>query len=218
MAFLVGARYFRADDSFSLASDFTSEVFGDDPANEVSYTVDVDNHLAGFQIGGVLDCSFWQNFSGHVTTKFGVYNNHMTIYQVIQGGNGASAVINTGPFAGQPFVVDDSKDDVAYLGELDAGLAYNLSCKWRVTGGYRVAALSSVALAPSQIGSFADLASAADIDNHDSLVLHGAYAGLEFVWLRECSSGRGESTLDRQRSRVFSYPYTMTLVNATNSG
>jgi hypothetical protein len=182
MAFLIGARYFRADDSFSLASDFANETFGDDPANEVSYSVDVDNHLAGFQVGGVLDYVFCRNFSGHVSTKFGVYNNHMSIYQTIQAGDGTTAVINAGPFAGQAFVVDDSKDDVAYLGELDAGLAYNLSCKWRVTGGYRVAALSGVALATSQIGDFTDLASAANIDDHDSLILHGAYAGLEFVW------------------------------------
>jgi hypothetical protein len=39
-----------------------------------------------------------------------------------------------------------------------------------------------VALATSQIGDFTDLASAANIDDHDSLILHGAYAGLEFVW------------------------------------
>ncbi len=94
-----------------------------------------------------------------------------------------AAVIANGSFAGQGFDTDSKKNDVAFLGELDAGLSYQIGSHWRITGGYRVAAFSGIALAPSQIPlDFTDLASAAYVDDHDSLILHGTYAGVEFTW------------------------------------
>ena len=182
LALLAGARYFRADDYLAFASDFTNETFGDDPANELAYVSDVENHLVGVQFGGMLDYALTGRLSGFFNSKLGIYGNHMTARQLMQGGNGA-AVIATGPFAGQDFDTDSKKNDVAFLGELDAGLSYQIGSHWRITGGYRVAAFSGIALAPSQIPlDFTDLASAAYVDDHDSLILHGTYAGVEFTW------------------------------------
>ena len=52
---LAGIRYLKFDDNFSFATDYTSDAFGDDPANELDYVVDVENYLLGFQVGGRMD-------------------------------------------------------------------------------------------------------------------------------------------------------------------
>ena len=77
------------------------------------------------------------------------------------------------------------EDDIAYLGELRAGVGYKLSCRFRVVGGYRVVAASGVALPLDQIAYGRQFASPTvfdNINNNGQLVLHGAYAGLEFAW------------------------------------
>ena len=93
-ALLAGARYFRADDYLAFASDFTSETFGDDPANELAYTSDVENHLVGVQFGGMLDYRLTGRLSGFFNSKLGIYGNHMTVHQMMQGGNGTAVIAN----------------------------------------------------------------------------------------------------------------------------
>ena len=74
---------------------------------------------------------------------------------------------------------------MAFLGELRAGVGLKLGCNWRVTGGYRVVGANCVALPENQL-AYGRVTRRLDhlksIDNNDSLVLHGAYAGLEFAW------------------------------------
>jgi len=181
LALLAGARYFRGDESFGLATDLLNETFGDNPNNELIYQNDVENHLVGFQLGALLDYQLISRVSGMLSWKVGVYNNHMRMEQAVAGGNG-NAIVNAGPFTGQAFAVNSSKDDVAYLAELGAGLSYSAH-RWRVSLGYRAIAVSGFAQAISQIPyDFTDLASAAAIQDHDTLILHGAYSGLEFTW------------------------------------
>ncbi len=72
LALLAGARYFRADDYLAFASDFTNETFGDDPANELAYISDVENHLVGVQFGGMLDYALTGRLSGFFNSKLGV--------------------------------------------------------------------------------------------------------------------------------------------------
>ena len=184
LALLAGARYFRGAESFTFAADLLDANFGNDPANELLYDIQVENHLVGFQLGALLDVNVTQRITGQINSKFGIYNNHMNIDQAVFAGNGGATINDPGgPFDGQPFAVVSEKDDVAFLAELDAGLAYTYGCNWRFTGGYRVLAVSGYADAISQISrDFTDLSSAAFIQDHDSLVLHGAYGGIEYTW------------------------------------
>ena len=93
---LAGIRYLRLDDDFSFATDYTSDAFGDDPANEVDYNIEVDNNLLGFQVGGRMDYYVWGGLALNLGTAIGIYGNHMTQQQYIWGGNGFAYVDGTG--------------------------------------------------------------------------------------------------------------------------
>ena len=87
------------------------------------------------------------------------------------------------PAAGQSFALENQKDDVAFLAEFDAGISYCLTPAWRLSGGYKVLAVSGYADSVSQFpNTFTSLVDAAEIKNHDSLILHGIYAGIEYSW------------------------------------
>jgi hypothetical protein len=112
----------------------------------------------------------------------GFYANHITNYQRIFNTTGPAYV---NPGAARDYTVNSSRDDIAFLGELRAGVGYKLGCHWRLTGGYRAVAASNVALPLDQLPVGRTLGSLdyAHKINHDaSLILHGAYAGLEFAW------------------------------------
>jgi hypothetical protein len=178
---LGGVRFLTFDDSFSFATDYANDTFGDDPANELDYVIRAENNLIGFQLGGRMDYYIWHGLALNAGTKLGIYGNHIRHRQYIWGGNGFAYVDGTNEL----YNVHSSKDDVAFLGELQAGLSYDLGACWRVTGGYRAIIASGVALSTSQIpreNEYASKAAVGRIDSADSLVLHGAYLGVEYNW------------------------------------
>lgn len=182
VALLAGARYFRAAEDLEFFSDDLNNIPGDDPANEMKLHTELDNHLVGFQLGCLFDYQFSNRLSGQVGSKVGIYNNHMRHVQSVTGGAGG-ALVAAGPNAGQVYGLDTKKDDVAFLGELDAGLAYCVNSNWRLTGGYKVLGVSGYANPLKQLPrSFDNLGAAGLIQNDDSLILHGAYLGAEYCW------------------------------------
>ena len=182
-AFLAGARYFKYNDGFTYSTDYTNEIFGDDPANELHYDIDVDNNLVGFQMGSRMNyrvgCCCGLSINGGA--NFGVYNNHITQLQRIRGGNGyAYDVANN-----DDYNIESSDDDLAFLGDISLGLAYEVCCNWRITGGYRLTAASGIANSTNQIPrdrDFYNCDAVRAIDSHDSLILHGGYFGVEHTW------------------------------------
>ena len=180
-SFLAGARYFKYSDGLTFSTDYVNSIFGDDPANELHYDVDVDNNLVGFQMGSRMDYRIGCKLTVNGGANFGVYNNHITQLQRIRGGNGfAYDVANT-----EDYNIRSSDDDLAFLGDISLGLGYDVGCNWRVTGGYRLIAASGIANSASQIPRDRDFYiydSVRNIDSHDSLILHGAYFGVERVW------------------------------------
>ena len=182
LALLAGVRHFRAKESLTIFSDDLNEIPGDDPAHELSYFNEVENELTGFQVGGLLNLQFTCRLSGQFGTKFGIYNNRMNQKTALSGGSGG-AIIGAGADAGQAWGVNSKKDDVAFLGEFDAGLAYCLSNNWRATGGYKVLTVAGYAESADQIpNTFSNVQAASLIHNRDSLILHGFYVGLERTW------------------------------------
>lgn len=182
VALLAGARYFQATEELEFFSDDLNNVRGDDPANELKLKTELYNHLVGFQLGCLFDYQFTCRLSGQLGSKVGIYNNHMRHVQSVTGDAGG-ADITAGPNAGQTYGLDTKKDDVAFLGEIDAGLAYCLNSNWRLSGGYKLLALSGYANPTKQLPrSFDDLGAAGLIHNDDSLILHGAYVGAEYCW------------------------------------
>jgi len=182
-AFLGGVRYFRADEEMSLFSDQQNEMPGDDPANEFVHLNQIDNHLVGFQLGSLMNYQLSCKLSAQLGTKVGIFGNHMESRKAIFDGYGDYATIGAGADAGAEFNIYSEKNDVAFLGEFDLGLAYAINCDWRFTAGYKVLAISGFADASQQTpATYDSLYSAGLINDQSSLILHGAYLGLERTW------------------------------------
>lgn len=182
LALLAGVRWFRAEEGLEYFSDDLNHIPGDDPNNELRYHNHIENHLTGFQVGGLLNLQMTSRLSGQFGSKVGIYNNHIIQEQSVVGGGGG-AIISAGPDAGQPFALRSKKDDVAFLGEFDAGIAYCINRCWRVTGGYKVLAISGYADSVNQIPyAFNSLSTTGLIQDNNSLILHGIYVGAERTW------------------------------------
>lgn len=180
---IAGIRYFRFDEGFQYATSDNSPIFGIDPTGEAYYDIDVENNLVGVQLGANAAYSVGPRFRFRGTPKIGVFNNHVSQMQRIYNAQGVATVGPGNPLQGQAYDISTSKDDVSFLAELDLGFDYRATNHWSFTAGYRAVALTGVALATHQIPRhFADIPGAQDIDNDQSLILHGAYVGATFSW------------------------------------
>jgi hypothetical protein len=181
VGWLAGFRYFRFDESLLFSSDPTDMVFDGAP-DELHYASDVENNLYGFQLGGDAEFFITPRFSLSGATKMGVFENYMRLRQFVGGANGAAWVNDpASPNFGLPYDINSSDDEIAFLGELDASANIYLTNNLRLTGGYRVVAANGVARANGQQPyNFDDLVGARDINDRDTMVLHGAFGGIEF--------------------------------------
>jgi hypothetical protein len=181
LSFLAGFRFFRFDEGLQFASDNGDTVFTGAP-DELFYDVDVKNELYGFQLGGDAEYFLARRLSVNGGTRFGVFENNMRQRQFIGGSNGTAFVNDPiSPNFGQAYDITSTDDDIAFLGQIDAGANFYLTSNLRLTGGYRVLAASGVARAADQIPyNFDDLVGARDINTRGTMVLHGAYGGVEF--------------------------------------
>ncbi len=164
-----GIRLFRFYENllFATSDDNTDFVFD---GNEAYYDVRVHNNLVGGQIGGRVD---YYMFGGKVglwlSPRLGIYGNHISHESFLRTGNG------------ELFDIRSHKNDVAFVGQLDVGGDYYFNDNLKLFGGYRLVAVSGVALSDEQIPQRIDDAAAiADVDSNGSLLLHGAFMGLEY--------------------------------------
>jgi hypothetical protein len=183
-----GVRYFRADDDFMYASEFTEWVGGapDQPvydgftydnSNELFYTIEVENHLVGAQAGWTMNYCVACKWNFFCNSNFGLYNNHINHYQrMFTGGDGTVRFIGDG----STFAVRSDKDDIAFLGELRLGGSYDVSCHWRAVAAYRAVAVAGLATSSDQIpDEFTNREYVAIIDSDNSLIVHGLQLGAE---------------------------------------
>jgi hypothetical protein len=181
-SWLAGFRYIQFTEDWLFTTDNAETVFDND-ASELNYEVDLDNNLYGFQLGVGLDYCVTEKFQAYALAKFGVYFNDIQHRQAIYGplGNGT---LNTGDFAGQDYVIDDSDVDLAFAGQMDLGGRYAISDNWSVDFGWRLLALSGVAITEDNVaqGNFQNVLGISDTQTTGSLLLHGGYAGLTYCW------------------------------------
>jgi hypothetical protein len=183
LGWMLGFRYFRFTDDFSLDSDVVDTRFSG-AVEEVSYNVGVENNLFGVQIGGTYEHFFTPGFVVYFVAKGGVFGNHIKHDSFI-GGAAGPAVVNdpTSPSDGQAFDVASDRTNAAFLGEMDFGLRWQLWKRLAFRGGYRVLSASRVALSTDQFPTFfSDLSDVAAINADGSLLMHGGYAGAQFEW------------------------------------
>lgn len=176
---LGGVRWFQFDENFTYSAHGS---FGGYPA-ALSYDLDVENTLLGLQLGARTETCITQKLRFSATTKVGLFNNHISAAQCICDENGIAPYVNTGAYTNTPYDFNDETDDFALLGELDLGVIYQLTCKSRLTVGYRAMGISNIALAPDQIPyDFRDVREIRQINSSGNLILHGGYAGLEWCY------------------------------------
>lgn len=137
-----GFRYFRFEESLEFAADTVDTVFTCDP-NELYYNIDVENNLFGLQLGGAAERRVGERWSFSLGAKSGVFANSASADSRIGGAAGV-ATVNNGPNDGLAWLVPADKVDVAFLGEVHAGLACRISQTWRVIGEYRALSASAV--------------------------------------------------------------------------
>ncbi len=175
---LCGFRYLRIDDDFGFGSwysefDGTNWVEGSDM---LSYDINVDNHLVGFQLGANMGYRVASRWSVFWDTSFGIYNNYIESQQSVHG-NGDVRFIATGADG----TLSSNKDDLAFLGEMRLGTAYDISANVRGVLAYRAIGITGVALSTEQLADdFSSSAAVQRIDSDGSLVIHGAQAGVEW--------------------------------------
>ncbi|QDU53976.1 BBP7 family outer membrane beta-barrel protein [Aeoliella mucimassa] len=193
---LCGVRYMKLDEDLQYAAMFvgvdgtgtpnageptayTGFPLNDD--NNIFHDISTDNELVGFQIGSNMNWLIGCKWSAFCDTSMGIYGNNASVYQTVYGGGGGMV---TWDGSGNAVNVLAKKTDVSFLGELRAGLGYQVGCNCRITTAYRVIAITGVALANEQLPSVwsdSDYV-ARTIDTNDSMILHGLQTGVEWKY------------------------------------
>ena len=174
--FGVGLRYFRFDDylEFSASESGMSMPYIYDDERQLDHEIDIENNLYGVQLNGAIDYQLSCRLKFRAASKFGVYGNHVSQHQRI------SNTLGYFTYDGNDYNFWSNKTDLAFIGELDLGLNYQINCCWNVSIGYRGVAAAGVALAPNQLPQdVRDLSDVRYIETNNSLLLHGGYAGFE---------------------------------------
>ncbi len=166
-----GIRFFQFDENLLYGSVANGFAFGaNGGANEAYIQSDVENNLVGFQFGGRGELFVGKKWSIYAAPKIGLYGNHINQQASVFRGDGVNGLL-----------VNSQVDEFAVLGEIEAGINYEISPRWRVFGGYRVIAASGIALADDQIPLVvSDTAQWADVNSNGDLIIHGGFGGLEY--------------------------------------
>ncbi len=170
-----GFRYFRFQEGLTFGSLRNGGTWGQ-PDNEAYLSDNITNDLFGFQVGFDLAYRFADHAYFFVAPSFGIYDNDMNTFFQAYLGNGA---VGTTPYGAFP--VRSNRNDVAFLSQIDLGINWQISQHWGALVGYRVIAVTGVAEADDQFPQYiVDQPEIQHIDNHSSLVLYGAFAGVSY--------------------------------------
>ena len=179
---LGGFRWFEFDESLQYTASIDNGAFPLVPS-DFFYNLRARNRLLGFQLGARNEYCLGSKLRLFSGVKGGIFNNNIRTVQNITDLDGEIAQVNGGTAAGRPFSYNDEKNDVAFLGELDFGVLYHLSCRARLRLGYRVLGASGVALAADQMPYlYNDPDELLRANSNGSLLLGGGYYGLEFCF------------------------------------
>jgi len=180
---LVGARYLRLDEDFSLGIDAENTITS--ASIPFFFASEADNHLFGLQLGcnGVYRLGCSGRWALNCSANAGIYGNRAEVTRSLTVP--AAGVARYVGGTNDPFTVVNSEDDsFATIAELRTGVSYQYSCNWRFFGGYRALGISGVALAFDQLpNDFSSPTQVQDyINTSGSIFLHGLQGGVEFSY------------------------------------
>jgi hypothetical protein len=181
MTALAGVRFFRFNEGLQFGalagSAPVGATFASDPADAAYLNTSVQNNLIGFQIGSYLNYQVNDRLSVFAVPKIGIYGNHITGHNELIGGDGTVATFDGN---GDALNFHNTANVFSMLGSIDVGVNWAFTQHWSFIGGYRVVAATGMALGDNQVPQFfADEAGWQHINTNGSLILHGAFAGLE---------------------------------------
>lgn len=184
VGWLMGFRFFRFEDNLTYAASLNDSVISR-AADDLYYDVNTTNDLFGFQLGSRLNYLLGKRANLWASCKGGIYGNHSTLYTRVAT-EFQNAYLNdtrtpANPNNGQAYVFNESKDTVAFLGEIGTGIGLRVSCRWTANFGYRAIFASGVATSVDNYReSFANYAAVRNYDPYGSLVIHGFDIGAAY--------------------------------------
>ncbi len=181
--FLAGFRWFRFQDGFMFGAQRQDD--GSAYAGNWLYLDDrITNDLYGGQIGCTASYRFADCWKVFVTPMVGIFDNHMTLdYNLYAQGNGTYYQGSSQTYPNPNYPVHATADGLAFLTQIDVGLDWDICRHVSTQLGYRVMAMTGMGLSDGQIPFYGnDTQSIANIHHDDSLILHGAFAGVTFSW------------------------------------
>jgi hypothetical protein len=174
MTALAGFRYFQFRDNLEW-DQFAGTGAGVTP-DEAITVANVSNNLYGFQIGAYLDYQVCNRWSIFAVPKVGIYGNGITGLNSMFLSDGTRATFDSN---GDALNFHNTANTFSVLGQIDVGFNWWFSRNWSLLGGYRVVAVSGVALADNQIPQFfADEAGWKTVKTNGDLILSGGFAGV----------------------------------------
>ncbi|MEN6451498.1 MAG: BBP7 family outer membrane beta-barrel protein [Thermoguttaceae bacterium] len=173
----VGVRYFRFQEDLDFETRRQGAQWTDLPG--VAYLDDtVTNNLIGVQFGFDAAYCVGSGVRLFVRPEVGMYDNIMdSDFRCATGNNIPGHTADFGSFPAK-----GHKNGIAFLTEIDLGVDWQITRCWSARAGYRVVAITGVALADSQFPPYVNdiTDSIEDVRHTDSLVLHGAFFGITY--------------------------------------
>jgi len=175
----VGARYFRFEERLIFGSLDDGNTWGEDGGIHEAYLNDhVQNNLLGVQIGVTSKCCLWQSLSLMVTPRIGIFNNNVQHHFSVYRGDGTIGTCTAGTGS---YPVHSTKNTFSALAEVDLGINWQVTQCWGAMIGYRLLAVSGIALSDNQIPHYVvDIPEIANTNTNADLILHGAYVGITY--------------------------------------
>ena len=179
---LAGARYFRLEDELTFGSLQQRGTWGGNDGLDEAYLRDrASNNLWGFQVGAggsyALNCK-WRLFAD---TKLGIFDNHIENTFSAYRGDGTVANPTALSRVVGSYPVEATDDVISFLAEFKVGLHWNFCKNWGAQVGYRVVAVTDVALPDHQIPFYVvDIPELMNVKHNGDLILHGGFAGITY--------------------------------------
>ena len=181
-----GVRYFRFEEALTYSSLRQNGSWAT-LADSAYFSNDVTNDLVGFQFGFDAAYNLCNGLRAYITPKVGIYDNFINSTSQARLGDGTAGV----SYYKDPYTLSDptsyqpaphgTKTSLAFLMQIDLGLDWQFSRNWSARAGYRVVAVTGMALADEQFPQYmCDIPDMQRVQNNSSLVLHGAVLGLTY--------------------------------------
>lgn len=178
---LVGARFLKFNDDLLFSSLASGSWGGSGGVNEGYLGDNLENYLVGVQVGFQARSASWHRLSTLLTTKFGVYNNHIKNDFMLYRGDGYNAQIQPASGLSGGYPIHSTANVFSTVAEVDLGVEWNFNSRLSAGVGYRVIAISGIGLADNQIPFYiVDVPEIERIDCNGDLLLHGAFASLTY--------------------------------------